>query len=155
MYARNGSMYGEDVSFEVLHKASKRGAESHFLNERERRVSLQFEFPPFSFNMVTFVVDEVTNIVKESIENNVGNSSYVHTKVPQWTSTIVEQILNQLTKLGKPFKYIVTCVIMQKCGAGLHTASSCYWDNSTDGSCTVKWENKSMYFIVTVFGLAI
>lgn len=52
------------------------------------------------------MVDEVTNIVKESIENNVGNSSYVHTKVPQWTSTIVEQILNQLTKLGKPFKYI-------------------------------------------------
>lgn len=67
---------------------------------------------------------------------------------------------------------------MQKCGAGLHTASSCYWDNTTDGkhikymyliwsyqylinsfaflgSCTVKWENKSMYFIVTVFGLAI
>ncbi|KAL5961781.1 Dynein light chain Tctex-type 1 [Taenia solium] len=77
----------------------------------------------------TFVVDEVTNIVKESIENNIGSSSYVHTKVPQWTSTIVEQILNQLTKLGKPFKYI--------------------------GSCTVKWENKSMYFIVTVFGLAI
>jgi len=26
--------------------------------------------------------------------------------------------LNQLTKLGKPFKYIVTCVIMQKNGAG-------------------------------------
>lgn len=106
-------------------------------------------------SVTTFVVDEVTNIVKESIENNIGSSSYVHTKVPQWTSTIVEQILNQLTKLGKPFKYIVTCVIMQKCGAGLHTASSCYWDNSTDGSCTVKWENKSMYFIVTVFGLAI
>ena len=27
----------------------------------------------------------------------------------------------------------VTCVIMQKNGAGLHTASSCYWDNQTDG----------------------
>ena len=27
----------------------------------------------------------------------------------------------------------VTCVIMQKNGAGLHTASSCFWDNSTDG----------------------
>ncbi|KAL7059322.1 hypothetical protein AAHC03_012992 [Spirometra sp. Aus1] len=102
----------------------------------------------------TFIVDEVANIVKENIENTVGSSTYVH-------------ILNQLTKLGKPFKYIgntqvillnyilVTCVIMQKCGAGLHTASSCYWDNTTDGSCTVRWENKSMYFIVTVFGLAI
>ena len=49
----------------------------------------------------------------------------------------------------------VTCVIMQKNGAGLHTASSCYWDNSTDGSCTVRWENKTMYCIVSVFGLAI
>ena len=28
---------------------------------------------------------------------------------------------------------VVTCVIMQKNGAGLHTASSCFWDNSTDG----------------------
>lgn len=28
---------------------------------------------------------------------------------------------------------------MQKNGAGLHTASSCYWDNTTDGSCTVRY----------------
>ncbi|KAL5105590.1 Dynein light chain Tctex-type 1 [Taenia crassiceps] len=145
MYGRNNYRGGDEVSFEVIHKSSKRGSEKRFMEESERR----------KINYITFVVDEVTNIVKESIENNIGSSSYVHTKVPQWTSTIVEQILNQLTKLGKPFKYIVTCVIMQKCGAGLHTASSCYWDNSTDGSCTVKWENKSMYFIVTVFGLAI
>lgn len=41
----------------------------------------------------------------------------------------------------------VTCMIMQKNGAGLHTASSCYWNNDTDGSCTVRWENKSMYCI--------
>ena len=50
---------------------------------------------------------------------------------------------------------VVNCVIMQKTGAGLHTAISCYWDTSTDGSCTIKWENKTMYCIVTVFGLAI
>lgn len=59
---------------------------------------------------------------------------------------MIEQCLNHLTKLGKPFKYVgryfpfrqfyifpVTCVIMQKSGAGLHTASSCYWDSTTDG----------------------
>lgn len=28
-------------------------------------------------------------------------------------------------------------MIMQKNGAGLHTASSCFWNNDTDGSCTV------------------
>lgn len=51
--------------------------------------------------------------------------------------------------------FAVTCTIMQKNGAGLHTASSCYWDNVTDGSCTVRWENKTMYCIVSVFGLAL
>lgn len=75
----------------------------------------------------------------------------------------------------------VTCVIMQKNGAGLHTASSCFWDSNTDGkvgfpglgvptptapaltpsplpptgSCTVRWENKTMYCIVSAFGLSI
>merc|ERR1712039_131847 len=102
-----------------------------------------------------FVVDEVSNIIKESIESTIGGNSYVHNKVNQWTNSVVESCLASLTKLQKPFKYIVTCVIMQKNGAGLHTASSCYWDNSTDGSCTVRWENKTMYCIVSVFGLAI
>ncbi|GFS12497.1 dynein light chain Tctex-type 1 [Elysia marginata] len=106
-------------------------------------------------HMTAFVVDEVTNIIKEAVEGAIGGNGYQHNKVNQWTSNVVEQCLNQLTKLGKPFKYIVTCVIMQKNGAGLHTASSCFWDNSTDGSCTVRWENKTMFCIVSVFGLAI
>eukprot|EP00050_Salpingoeca_kvevrii_P005993 m.286859 g.286859 ORF g.286859 m.286859 type:complete len:125 (-) comp11657_c0_seq1:189-563(-) len=103
----------------------------------------------------TFVVDEVTQIIKESVETCIGVNAYQHNKVNQWTSNIVEQALKRLSALNKPFKYIVTATLMQKNGAGLHTASSCYWDNSTDGSCTVRWENKTMYVIVSVFGLAI
>jgi len=106
-------------------------------------------------NETSFVVDEVSNIIKESIESTIGSQSYQQAKINTWTSNIVEAILNSLTKLNKPFKYIVSCVIMQKNGAGLHTASSCFWDNTTDGSCTVRWENKSMYAIVSVFGLSI
>lgn len=95
------------------------------------------------------------------------------------------------------FVHPVTSIILQKNGAGLHTASSCFWDNSTDGktycktrqvfqiyfsyfkakrpksklnreiafndtdfcfstgNCTVRWENKTIYCIVSVFGLAI
>lgn len=102
-----------------------------------------------------FVVDDVTNVIKESVESVIGSNAYQHNKINQWTSNVVEQCLSQLTKMNKPFKYIVTCVIMQKNGAGLHTASSCFWDSTTDGSCTVKWENKTMYVIVSVFGLAI
>ncbi|XP_062406776.1 dynein light chain Tctex-type 1 [Sardina pilchardus] len=103
----------------------------------------------------TFIVDDVSTIIKESVEAAIGGNTYQHSRVNQWTTNVVEQCLSQLSKLGKPFKYIVTCIIMQKNGAGLQTASSCFWDNSTDGSCTVRWENKSMYCIVSVFGLAI
>ncbi|KAF3421917.1 hypothetical protein E2986_01462 [Frieseomelitta varia] len=122
-----------------------------------------------------FVVDDVSKIIKEAIEVSIGGNAYQHNKVNQWTSNVVEGCLGNLTKLQKPYKYIgmyltvhknsffielkktvpVTCTIMQKNGAGLHTASSCYWDNATDGSCTVRWENKTMYCIVSVFGLAI
>ena len=53
------------------------------------------------------------------------------------------------------FSCTVTCILMQKVGAGLHATSSCVWDPMTDGCCTVKWENKTIYCMVTVFGLAI
>ena len=84
-----------------------------------------------------------------------GGNSYTPAKVDQWTNGVVESCLCSLTKQRKPFKYIVTCVIMQKNRTGLHTASACYWDNTTDGSCTVKWNNKTMYCIVSVFVSAI
>ncbi|XP_069788275.1 dynein light chain Tctex-type 1-like isoform X2 [Narcine bancroftii] len=77
--------------------------------------------------------EETTFIVDESIETAIGGNAYQPSRVNQWTTSVVELCLSQLTKLGKPFKYIVTSVIMQKNGAGLHTASSCYWDNNADG----------------------
>ena len=52
------------------------------------------------------MVEEVSNIIKESIEGSIGGNAYQHNKVNQWTSSVVEQCLNQLTKLSKPFKYI-------------------------------------------------
>ena len=58
--------------------------------------------------------------------------------------------MKRLKDLNKPFKYIVTAVIMQKNGAGLHTATSTFWDITTDGSATVRWESKTMYCITTV-----
>eukprot|EP00002_Diphylleia_rotans_P016997 TRINITY_DN3300_c0_g2_i1.p2 TRINITY_DN3300_c0_g2~~TRINITY_DN3300_c0_g2_i1.p2 ORF type:complete len:114 (+),score=24.81 TRINITY_DN3300_c0_g2_i1:76-417(+) len=103
----------------------------------------------------SFVPEDVTNIIKEAVEATLQNSTYNHNKVTQWTSTIVEQSLKRLAALGKPFKYVVTCLIMQKNGAGLHTASSSYWDTQIDGSCTHRWESKSMYCVTTVFGVTI
>ncbi|CAO1406972.1 unnamed protein product [Diamesa serratosioi] len=130
-----------------------------------------------SLSQNQFVVDDVSKTIKEAIENTIGGNAYQHDKVNTWTGQVVETCLSVLTKQQKPYKYIgkqmnsflqcteidyyyylkclVTAMIMQKNGAGLHTASSCFWNNDTDGSCTVRWENKTMYCIVSVFGLAI
>ncbi|XP_063811631.1 dynein light chain Tctex-type 3 isoform X1 [Pseudophryne corroboree] len=80
---------------------------------------------------------------------------YDESRVNEWMSTVVEQSITHLVKMEKAFKYIVTCTVMQKRGGGLHNASSSFWDNSTDGSCTVRWENRTMYCIVNVFAVAI
>ena len=88
----------------------------------------------FLLKETQFVVDEVSNVIKEAIETTIGGNSYTvklkrggqhfflqafmsscvqHAKVNQWTNGVVESCLASLTKLQKPFKYIVTCVIMQ------------------------------------------
>ncbi|EFJ05638.1 hypothetical protein SELMODRAFT_8199, partial [Selaginella moellendorffii] len=73
--------------------------------------------------------------------------------IGQWTSTVCEKCMAKLVNLNKPFKYIVTCMIMQKNGAGLVTASSCFWDPLADGSRTMRWENKTMYAIATAYAM--
>jgi dynein light chain Tctex-type 1 len=82
-------------------------------------------------------------------------TAFQHTKVPQWTSNVIEGCIKRLKDLNKPCKYVVTSVVMQRNGAGLHMSTSCFWDNASDGSASYRWENKTMYCITTVFGLAI
>lgn len=53
-----------------------------------------------------FVVDDVSKIIKEAIENTIGGNAYQHDKVNHWTKTVVDNCLGVLTKLQKPYKYI-------------------------------------------------
>ena len=56
---------------------------------------------------------------------------------------------------NQPFKYAVSAVIMQRNGAGMVSASSCYWDGDTDGSMTESWVGTHMHCVVTVFAFGI
>ncbi|KAG7503771.1 hypothetical protein JOB18_044644 [Solea senegalensis] len=103
----------------------------------------------------SFSSEEADVIVKECVDNVVGGEDYSQSQVNKWTSSIVERCLTQLVKHWKQNKYIVTCAVMQKTGGGLHTANSCYWDTTMDGSCTVRWENRTMYCVVSVFAVAV
>ncbi|XP_034279692.1 dynein light chain Tctex-type 3 [Pantherophis guttatus] len=112
------------------------------------------EFHPRN-DEVIFNTEEAYNIIKDCIESVLGKADYNPDSVNKWIAAIIERSLANLVKLGKTYKYIVTCAVMQKCGAGLHTASSCFWDTTTDGTCTVRWENRTMNCVVSVFAVAI
>uniref|UniRef100_F6RHT2 Dynein light chain Tctex-type 3 n=1 Tax=Equus caballus TaxID=9796 RepID=F6RHT2_HORSE len=104
---------------------------------------------------VGFNADEAHNIIKECIDGVLGGEDYNQNNINQWTASIVEQSLAHLVKLGKAYKYIVTCAVVQRSAYGFHTASSCFWDTTSDGTCTVRWENRTMNCIVNVFAIAI
>eukprot|EP00762_Andalucia_godoyi_P005899 ANDGO_07007.mRNA.1 Dynein light chain Tctex-type len=104
---------------------------------------------------VVFRPEEVSELVTECIESTIKTAVYNTSKVDQWTSSIIEACLKKLSSLNIPFKYIVTCIVMQRTGAGIHSACAAFWDTQSDAVCNVKWENDSMQCIVSVYGLAI
>ena len=53
-----------------------------------------------------FVEEEVKQHVNQAIESTLSTAVYTHSKVPQWTSDVVEGAMKKLTQLQKPFKYI-------------------------------------------------
>merc|ERR1719230_1133417 len=101
-----------------------------------------------------FVSEQVNDIVKNSITQNL-TSSYSKDRVNTWTTAIIDDALKELSKLNKPFKYVVTSIIMQKNGTPLHTGLALYWDTKTDGSQTVQVGMDTMDCIVTVFACMI
>eukprot|EP00753_Platysulcus_tardus_P015667 PLAT5188.1.p1 GENE.PLAT5188.1~~PLAT5188.1.p1 ORF type:complete len:122 (+),score=19.98 PLAT5188.1:69-434(+) len=107
-----------------------------------------------------FVSEEIERLIIQSIESHIRHEEYDEEMVPQWINDICETLMKELSEQRKPFKYVVSCLIMQNTGAGVHSVTSCYWDTVTDGEKSVKWPsdkhkdvNKSLYCIVTVFGL--
>jgi dynein light chain Tctex-type 1 len=94
---------------------------------------------------------EVDTMVREAITASVGDNQFLHSKIDAWSNNIVEGCLKRLAALNKPFKYVVTCNLTQKAGAGLHAASCTRWNEKTDGKLTVQWENNTMIILVTVY----
>lgn len=102
-----------------------------------------------------FSEEDVEAIVRGAIHNSLNEHSYNPKKVNEWTNIVVTSCLKELQALNRPFKYIISCIIMQKNGAGLNTSASMHWDTSKDGFCKVPWQNSTMHCVVTVFGLCV
>lgn len=107
---------------------------------------------------LSFSSHEIETIVLKSIDMTFSAHSseeesnmYKNKKVNEWTHSIITNCLKELQHMEKPFKYVVSCIIMQNNGAGLVSAASTYWDANTDGFTKVIWKNDTIYCLVTVF----
>ncbi|XP_053213123.1 dynein light chain Tctex-type 1-like [Panonychus citri] len=103
----------------------------------------------------TFDKNLVSEMTKDIIEKTIGSSSYQHNKVDQWTAAICDEIISSLVSREWPFKFIASCTIVQKNGAGFQSSTSCYWDQANDANCTVRWENKSMFSVTNIFAVSL
>lgn len=75
-----------------------------------------------------FIVDDVSKVIKEAIEQTIGGNAYQHDKVNNWTGAVVENCLSVLTKQQKPYKYIGKLnnrKVTHRCFCLLHVFVAC------------------------------
>lgn len=107
-----------------------------------------------------FQEEEMGKKLHKIIEETLKDQVYAEEEVQHWINSICEQSMTELWNSQKPFKYIVSCCITQRTGAGIHTAQSCHWDTVADRVLQVSWpkptgaSKASMLCIMTVYAIA-
>ena len=112
---------------------------------------------------VAFIPDSVTPKLYDLIEDIIGKETFADKKVSLWLDLLCQRTMEELNTQIRPYKYIVTGVIMQNNGAGLHSANSCFYDCNNDNVAQVNWpsqkrpdkHNCRMICILTVCGMSI
>ncbi|GMI50374.1 hypothetical protein ScalyP_jg3215 [Parmales sp. scaly parma] len=102
-----------------------------------------------------FSSEDVETVVKNTIGTVLETAMYNPKKVNEHCNSIIDSCLKELQSLSRPYKYVITAIIMQKNGGGMVSSGSTYWDTVKDGVCKVTWENSTMHCLVTVYGLSI
>ena len=102
-----------------------------------------------------FPQEDIETIAKNAIVGTLGDCAYNAKKVGDWTNSMTDTILKELQGLNRPFKYVVTTIIMQKNGAGMDTGAAMHWDANKDGLVCIPWENGEMHVVLTIYGVSL
>jgi dynein light chain Tctex-type 1 len=106
-----------------------------------------FEFSAISSN--------ANQIAADMMRKHLDGKLYVPAKTSEWVDAIGNSIIEQMRTVSPNFKFIVSTVIVQKMGAGMHSSSTSFWDAKTDGMITTKYENDSLTCLCTVIGCSL
>ena len=102
------------------------------------------------------LVEDVEPIIKAAVNETLGNVEYKAEMVEKWSDVLTATIQKKIVdEIKKPFKFVITALIMQKNGAGLFLSDSCYWDRQVDGHVQVTWANNTIHAIVSVYATGV
>jgi len=101
------------------------------------------------------IKEDIYKMASIVVENSLNKKIYNSKEVQDWVNLVSDNTIKALTEFNRNFKYVVTCIIMQKNEAELNVASTCFWNSQIDGYCTIKWENPTMFCIVNVFAVGL
>jgi len=118
-------------------------------------MALMFMAFVHTFAFPQFPAEDVETVVKNTIGTVLESASYNPRKVNDWCNSIIDSCLKELQSLSRPYKYVLTAIIMQKNGGGMVSSASMWWDTTKDGHCKVTWENGTMHCVVTVYGMSV
>ena len=110
-------------------------------------MSEQFEFPQLTELANTTAYDVMAKILE--------SKRYDSAKTSEWVDRIGNGVIEKMRKQAPYFKYMVSCFVVEKVGAGMHYESVAHWDPRTDGTTTSMFENESLVCLCTVVGVAI
>ena len=109
----------------------------------------------FQDDNAEFSHEDIENVAKKAIQGVLNGQVYNNKKVNEWTNSIVTSCLKDLQHLGRPFKYFISCIIMQNNGAGMVSSASMFWDTTKDGHIKATFDNQTINCIVTIFGASV
>lgn len=111
---------------------------------------------------IHFPVDEIRSTLKEVVKRILNGQSYKEEYVPQWCDDICDSSMKELHLLEQPYKYVVTCIVLQQTGVCAHCAVSCKFDKQYDHVVQVVYKGnddddneKEMNCIITAVGIRV
>jgi len=112
------------------------------------------------------IAEDIEASAQRSIVATLEGKQYSQKNVVSWTDELNELILKHACKLSDNLKYVVSTVIIQNkneeeksntstAASEITMSSAALCNATTDGAVTVKWDNKTLSVVVTVYGILI
>ncbi|EAY18180.1 Tctex-1 family protein [Trichomonas vaginalis G3] len=107
------------------------------------------------FQDQSFNSQQVNEIISRVISGVLKSGEFVPDKVQEHLTNILHEVLSQLKELNFRFKYCVSGLITQNCGAGLYQFASTHYEKNQDNFANTVYQKGNIICSVTVYGFKI